>query len=99
MDVYTKTECHGVRTKTRQSVNRSPLVPAYDVQEGNESILKYPNFCLDFGEGFKLAGKLWQKYPYSWNRLKEQCRYYQERNEASSACRRKTAKAKAIEFL
>ncbi len=46
-----------------------------------------------------LAWKIWRKYPYSWNRLQELCRYYQERNEASYAGRRKKAKAKSIEFL
>ena len=39
------------------------------------------------------------KNPHSWNQLKEQCQYYQEHNEASYASRRKTAKAKNIEFL
>jgi len=46
-----------------------------------------------------LAWKIWQKYPYSWEQIKKQCRYYQERNEASYASRRKTAKAKSIELL
>lgn len=46
-----------------------------------------------------LAWKIWQKYPYSWEQKAYVCEYYQERNEASYASRRKTAKERSIEFL
>jgi hypothetical protein len=46
-----------------------------------------------------LAWKIWQKYPHSWKQKVYVCEYYQERNEASYASRKKMAKAKNIEFL
>ncbi|MBE0536418.1 MAG: hypothetical protein IH624_12185 [Phycisphaerae bacterium] len=46
-----------------------------------------------------LAWKIWQRYPYSWKQKSHICEYYQQRNEASYASRKKIAKAKDREFL
>lgn len=38
-----------------------------------------------------LAWKIWNRWPHSWSNLIAICAYYQDRNEASYASRRKTA--------